>query len=365
MNKSKKIKGTNKESVQVKKNDRIVSPKVLTIASAVLVIILVGLLLFDQFYERTYLTINGEKYKMHDLAYYFYSVETQYDYLNQMFGGSYWDMVVDENSGTTVRNMAGQDAIDSAVRNEILYKEAISEGYTLTEDEIADAEKEVTSLMEEQMSEEVIDKNNFTKDYLLDMVGRTVLVSRFRQDKIDAMDIDDEAIKAGIKFEDYRQYDIEYLYVTTETTDDDGNTVAVSEEEKAAAKTKADALYEKAKTTEDWSTLVSDDDDSSVYRKDNFIESDTTYDDAMEAMIMSMQNNQISAVYEAEDGYYIIRMLNNNSSESYDNAVEDAITSAEDDAFNDYYATVVEKYDYSINESAIKALHMGSVTLAD
>lgn len=365
MNKSKKIKSISKETAQVKKNDRIVSSKVLTIVSAVFVIILVATLLFDQLYERTYLTINDEKYKMHDLSYYIYTVETQYDYLNQMFGGSYWDMVYDESTGVTVRDMAKEDVIDSSVRYEILYKEAISEGYALTEDEISEVETEVTSLIEEQMTEEVIDKNDFTKDYLTEMIGKTVLVSRYRQEKIDAMDIDDEAIKAGIKYDDYRQYDIEYLYVTTETTDDEGNTAAMSAEDKAAAKAKIDALYQKAGTTEDWSTLVSDDDTSSVYRTSDFIESDTTYADDMEAMIMDLENKEISEVYEAEDGYYVIRMLDNNSSESYDTAVEDAITSAEDDAFNEFYATVVEKYNYSVNDGAFKSLTMGSVTLAN
>lgn len=365
MNKSKKIKNTNKEIAQVKKNDRVVSSKILTIASAVFVVILVGTLLFDQFYERTYLTIDGEKYKLHDLAYYFYTVETQYDYLNQMFGGSYWDMVYDESTGTTVRDMAKDDAIDSAVRYEILYKEAVSEGYTLTDEEISSVESEVTSLLDEQLTEEIIDKNNFTKEYLTDAVGKTDLVSRYRQDKIDAMDIDDAAIKDGINFDDYRQYNIEYLYVTTDTTDADGNTVTMSDEEKATAKDKIDALYAKAKTTKDWSTLVSEDDTSSVYKTDNFIETDTTYADDMEALIMGMENDAISDVYEADDGYYVIRMLDNNSSESYDSAVEDAITTAEDDAFNDYYATVVEKHDYSINESALKSLTMGTVTLVE
>ena len=82
--------------------------KLWIIVSAVLLVALIGALLFDQLYEKTIITIDDKDYKMKDLSYYFYQVESQYDYYDQMFGGggTYWDMTYDENSGATVRDMA-------------------------------------------------------------------------------------------------------------------------------------------------------------------------------------------------------------------------------------------------------------------
>lgn len=361
---NRKIKNRSKEK-QEKEQKKVVNPKVLIISSIVAVVILVGGLLFDQFYESTVLTINKEKYHMDDLSYYFYTVESQYDYYNQMFGGSYWDMTYDEETGATVRDAAKQEAIDSAIYSEILYKEAVSEGYTLTEEEKTTIDTNVTSLLDGQLTEAVVEKNNFTKEYLTEFLGKATLSDRYRKDKIEALPIDDEAIKADYDPADYRQYDIEYLYVTTQTTDDDGNTIDLSAEEKTAAFDKLNALSESAKTTKDWSTLIPEDEEDLKYQKGNFIATDTKFDEKFEAMMMAMENDAISKVYEAEGGYYIVRMVNNNSSERYDSTVKQAITDAENQGFSEVYQKISEKYDYSINNGYLKSLTMGNITLAD
>jgi foldase protein PrsA len=361
---NRKIKNRSKVKHE-KEQKKVVNPKVLIISSIVAVVILVGGLLFDQFYESTVLTINKEKYHMDDLSYYFYTVESQYDYYDQMFGGAYWDMTYDEETGATMRDAAKQEAIDSAIYSEILYKEAVSEGYTLTEEEKTTIDTNVTTLLEEQLTDVIIEKNNFSKKYLTDFLTKAALAERYRNDKIDALPIDDEAIKADYDPADYRQYDIEYLYVSTQSTDDEGNTVDLSAEEKTAAFDKLNALYESAKTTEDWSTLIPEEEEDLQYQENNFIESDTKFDENFEAMMMAMENDAISEVYEAESGYYIVRMVNNNSTERYDSTVEQAITDAENEGFSEVYQDISAKYEYSINEGYLKSLSMGSITLAD
>jgi foldase protein PrsA len=361
---NRKIKSKVKEN-HAKRHQKVVNPKYLIISSIIMVIVLVGALLFDQLYEPTVLKIDGDKYHMNDLSYYFYTTESQYAYYNQLFGGSYWDMSYDESTGATMRDAAKQEAIDSAIYTEILYKEALSENYTLTAEEKDKVTTDVDALLNQTLSKAVIEKNDFTKNYLTDFLSKTTLVDRYRQDKIDALDIDDAAIKADYKPEDYRQYDIEYLYVSTKTTDDDGNTVDLSAEDKTAALDKLKGVYEAAKTTKDWSTLVPEGEESLKYKKDNFIESETTFDEKFETMMMSMQNDSISEVYEADGAYYIVRMLNNNSSERYDSTVEEAITDKENAGFSDLYKEISAKHEYSINEGYLKSITMGNITLAD
>lgn len=369
---SKKVNNSKHLKTKKEHKDRLIEQKPITkmskpwlIASAVLIVVLIAALLFDEFYESTLITIDGKKYQMSDMTYYFYTVETQFDYYDQMFGGggAYWDMSFDEASGTTMRDQAKQEAIDSVKYTEILYKEAIDEGYSLTEEEKETISGNVDTMLNEQLSPTVISRNNFSKAYLTEVLGKSTLVERYRQDKIDALDIDDEAIKAGIKFEDYRQYDIEYLYVSTKTTDEDGNYVDVSEEEKTAAYDKISGVFEAAKTTEDWSTLVPDDETQLTYQETNFVESGTTYSEEFEAMMMAMENGAVSEIYEDESGYYIVRMINNNSSESYDTAVEEAITSKENEEFNTIYEGILKQHKVKTNDKAIKKLKMGSLTI--
>ncbi len=367
MNNSKKLK-TKKE----KKKDRLIEPKSLRniskpwiISFGVLVIILIGAMLFDQLYEKTILTVDGKKYKVSDVAYYFYNVESQYDYYDQIFGGngSYWDMVFDEETGETVRDMAKQEAVDSSLYNEILYKEAVAAGYSLTDEEKSNISSQVDSLLKDSLSSAVKTRNKFTKDSLTAVMGKVVLVSRYRQDKIDSFNIDDDAIKAGVNFEDYRQYDIETLFISTNTTDEESKTVPVSAEEKAAAYDKLKSYYEKAKTTEDWSTLLPEDEEDVSYSDTNFLESGTNYSEDMEKMMMSMNNGDVSDIYEAEDGYYVVRMVDNNSSEAYDNEVKSKITAEENKQFEEFYNGIQEQHEYSTNEKALASMKMGNITI--
>ncbi len=366
MNKSKKIKKSSSEVViHDKKNDKVVNSRILTISSIVFVVILVGALLFDQLYESTLLTVDGKKHHLSDLSYYFYSVESQISYYDQLFGGNgaYWDMPLSNEDTTTIREQARQDAIDTALYNEVLYKEAVSEGYALTEEEKTTVDDQVKNMLESELSPETIKKGSFTKAYLTDIVSKTTLVERYRKDKIDALDIDDEGIKAGINYEQYRQYNLEYLFTSKKTTDAEGNSIDKTEEQKTASADKLKEYAATAKTTEDWSKFLPEDEKDITYQTLNITESNGTFSVDQKAQIMAMNNKDVTDVLETDTGYYVVRMINNNSSESYDSEVNQAITNAENEAFNKVYDEILTKHSYKVNERALNSLRMGSLIL--
>ncbi len=367
MNKSKKIKKVTAEvQLHDKTKDKIVSSKILTISSILFVVLLIGALLFDQLYEAPLLTVDGEKYTLKDLAFYFYTVEAQYDSYDQMFGGSgaYWDMTSNETTGATMREAARETAINTSLYNEVLYNQATSEGYTITADEQKQAQDSAAKLMDETLSKEVIAKNDFTKENLADKLSRATMVDRYRDDRVNALNIDKEAIKAGVSFEEFKQYDIEYLFASTKKTDSEGKTADMTDQEKADTLAKLNTYLEKAKTTEDWSKLLPEDEKTITYKKSNFIKSDTTSYDAIKSNIMTMSNNQVADVSEAEDGYYLVRMINNNSSERYDSEVESAIQTKENEEFQKIYEDILKEHKYKINYTALESLKMGTLTLA-
>ena len=76
-----------------------------------------------------------------------------------------------------------------------------------------------------------------------------------------------------------------------------------------------------------------------------------------------MNNGDISEIYEAEDGYYIVKMVDNNSSEAYDNEVKSQISTEENKQFEDFYNEIKEKHEYSTNDKALASMQMGNVTL--
>lgn len=365
MNNSKKLRPKKVKEVKMSEKPITSISKPWLITSIVLVVVLVGALLFDQLYEASLMTIDGKKYHMKDLSYYFYTVESGYNSYSQMFGTNYWDMTYDEEAGTTMRDAAKDDAVDTSLRSEILYNEAKAQGYSLTADEKKTISTSVKKLYDETLTDAVKKKNHFTKAYLNKIMSKTTLVSRFREDKIKEQKIDEAKIKEGVSYDEYKQYDIQYIYISTQTTDADEKTVDLSAEEKKAAYDKINAVYDKAKTTEDWSTLIPEEETDLKYKESNFTKSDTSYSDEFKAKMMTMANEDISEIYEDETGYYIVRMVNNNSSESYDNAVESAITTAENTAFDKVYEEIKAKHTFKLNDSAIKHLTMGTLTLAN
>lgn len=370
MNKSKKL------QVKKEKKDRLIEQKPISkislpwlIASAVVIIALVVALLFDQLYKPTLMRIDGKAYTISDLSYYFYNVESRYSYLNSMFGGSssYWDMTVDDKSGKTIRDAAKDEAVELALYYEVLYNQATSEGYTLTDEENETINQNVSDLLSSQITPAVIRKNNFTKAYLTKVIGKMTLAERYRQDKIDGLDIDEEEIKKNINYEDYRQYDIETISISKRTTDENGKIVDLSDEEKQEAYNKIKAVYEQAKTAKDWSTLISDDETDLTYKGDDyFIKTDSHFSDDTKNKLMAMNNGDISDIIEEENAYYIVRMVNNNSSESYDKEVENEISDAQDEAFNEMYKNeILPKHEYVVIDKALKKYKMGSLTLAN
>jgi foldase protein PrsA len=365
VNSSKKLKA--KKVKEVKFSDKPITSisKPWLISSLVLVVLLIGALLFDQLYSPTLMTIDGKKYNLRDVSYYVYSVESSYNSYGSYLGDDFWDMTADEDTGTTMREQSRQDAINEVLKYEMLNNEAKSQGYKLTDDEKKTINTNVESLLaSDQMTTAVIKKNNFTKSYLTKIISKMTLAERYRDDQIAKLDIDDAKIKDGVSFDDYRQYDMEYIFISTQTTDADGNDVDISDAEKATALDKINAVYDTAKTASDWSSMVSSEDPDLTYEESSFVVNDSTFSKDFEAMMEKMDNGDVSDVYTDTTGYYIVRMKDNKATEAYDDAVTSAISDAENSAFNDLFeSTIKPNHPYTLKNKALNKLKMGSVTL--
>lgn len=365
MNKSKKAIKSPQNS---NKKQFTISPIVWIVIGTVLGLALLVGLLVDQFYKSPLVTIDGKKYYLEDMTYQFYSSESTYDYINQLYGGSYWDMPYSDTSDMTVRDFAKVETINNFIYEETLYNEAISNGYTLTQDELDKINDDINStLNNSSFSDNFIKKNGFTQEYLKDIFTRNTLATRFKKDVIDAFDIDDESIKAGITYNDYRQYNIEYLSISTKKTNEvDSSQTPMEAKEKQLVLDIISDLRDKALNTEDWATLIPEDDDTVRYRTSNFTSKDTYFSEDLTNIMMGMGNGDITEVIEEEDGYYVVRMINNNSSEAYDKAVDDAIKKVEEESFTkEYTDNILPNHTYELNSKAISNLRMGRITLVD
>jgi foldase protein PrsA len=165
---------------------------------------------------------------------------------------------------------------------------------------------------------------------------------------------------------------MEYLFISTQTTDEEGNKVTVDDAAKKSAYDKINAKYQEALNAKDWSQLIPEEEKELTYKKDYFLAKDASTSSEyglsadLKTKIIAMENDQISDIFEDEKGYYVVRMINNNSSETYDSTIENAIKSAEEEAFQtEFMDNILPKYTYDIKERALRNLRMGSITLVD
>ena len=71
----------------------------------------------------------------------------------------------------------------------------------------------------------------------------------------------------------------------------------------------------------------------------------------------------MTKVVEDETGYYFIKMVNNNSTESYDKAVSDAISAEETTQYNAAYEKVEGDYSIDINFKNWDKVTLGEMTI--
>ena len=365
MNKSKKpIKGSKKAN----EKQFTISPIVWIVVGTILGLALIVGILFDQLYKSPLVTIDDKKYYLEDMTYQFYNTESYHNYISQFYGESYWDMPYTESANISVRDYYKLETINNFIYETILYSEAIDNEYTLSQDEINKIDENVNSLLNDmELSKKFIKKNGFTDEYLKDVFTKNTLAQRYKQDIIDSFDIDDEKIKAGISYEENRQYDIEYLFISTQKKNDEDSTkVPMDKLEKEAALSKISDLRLKALDTEDWSTIIPDDEEELQYRTSSFLSEDTYFSEKLMDIMLKMENDAITEVIDDEDGYYVIRMINNDSPETYNQKVEKAIAEKEEEAFFEKYTeSIYPKYTIELNNKAISNLRMGRITLVD
>lgn len=340
--------------------------KMLIIGGVLLCVLFVAAVCYEQFRPRVIATVGDQKIYLTDAMYDIYSTEAQYNSMSslyqQIYGSDYWSTEVDEE-GTTGAQQAKNDVLSAVEQRAVLCQEAANNNVVLTAEEKTAVAKQVTSAMENMTTKQKgmlgLSKGKITK-----VLEAQALADKYKKQLVDGYDIDDAAIKAKVSKKDNRQYDLQYYYVSTQTTDANNKTVAKSDAEKATLKQQMDELATKSATAKDFTKLLADGDKSGIeYQSKELVETDTDFlTKALLKQVKKMNNGEISTVLEGEDGYYLIKMENNNDSAAYDKACEDAVQKEEDSRFETDYQTLAATYGTEVNESQWNKIKLGNYT---
>lgn len=353
--------------------------KVLVILGILAVIVLCAGVCYMQLRPRAVLVVsttdeNGTQKKdtvyMKEAVYSIYQVENQYNQYSsiyqQLYGKTYWEMEDVDSKGRNGASAAKKQVMDSLKQREVLYMEAQKRGYSLTAEEEKTAENNVADTMknftDKQKKLEGLDEKTLKSEF-----KKNALAEKFRQILIKESGVDEEALKATVNKQDYRQYTLQYYKVSNQETSGE-ETKEVSAEQKQTNLTNMQALQEKAKTAEDFTKLLDDNDRTGIqYQTENLIKKDlkdsTFLNKKLRKQIMKMDNGQISDIIEGDDGYYLIKMVNNDDSEAYDNQCQSVVNEEETKQFNARYAEFAPNYVTEVQSYWKGRVKLGSYTI--
>jgi foldase protein PrsA len=319
----------------------------------------------DNDLDKVIVTVDDTEIKLSDAMYFIFDAEAMGEYYDQMYlaytGSGYWDATDDE--GVTNRQKAKDYVMDNVVMIDILSKKAEKEKLTLTDDDKSTNKENVKTILE-QVTDEQLKITGFTEKTLLATLNKMTLAGKYYNQMVEGFDIDEEALKADINKDDYRQYNTDYILFATSTTDESGNAVALSDKEKKAALKNAQEALTSLKAGKTFDELKETYADAATTDSLNFINTDEI-DSAYKTAALKLENEQLSEVVEGAEGYYVIQMTDNNSTESYDAAVEEAVNTATAEKFDEAYEVIKKDYKITVNEKVWDTIEMGETTIVE
>ena len=332
----------------------------------------------QQFQPKVVLKVNNTKLTMDDMMYPIYERESAYlpyDEMYQMYTGkSIWEnnyMGSDRNITSTVTNAIGlkQEVIDTETEYEILYQEAKKAGKKLSADDKKEVQDEVAKALKGLSFTQKL-RLNISKSKLTKRFELRKLADNYKKEQTKELDktVDEKAAIKDISKKDYREYKVQCYAFSNTSTDSDGNTKKLSDSEKSKLEKELQELYKKAADAKDFSKLLKDDSKSDIKFSDtSFTEKDgwsMVTDKKLLKQIKSMKKDEISDIIKDEKSGYVlfVKMVDNNSNDSYKKACDSAITSAKNDAYDTWYQGILENYKASTNSDVWDDVTIGYVT---
>jgi len=304
------------------------------------------------------------------------TVEGQYNSMSslyeQYYGSTFWEMENVDQKGRNGQQVAKKEVMDTLKQREVLCMEAEKNGVCLTAEDKKKADETVAEAVK-NMTDEQKKMDGLSEDSIRQSVYRQALADKYKEQLIASLGINEEAIKAGVSKADYRQYTLQYYSIDKTSTDDEGNTKALDAATLAKNKKAIEDVYAAASKAKDFTKdIIKDEDKDNVddstgvnYATEDLLETDTDFmDKKTRKQVKKMANDSI-AMYETDDAYYVIKMVNNNDTAAYDEQVETAISEEKESQFNNKYKTDIKpNYTLEVQSYWKSRVTLGGITLS-
>ena len=316
----------------------------------------------DAYAKQIAVTVGEMEVSMSEAMYLIYSMEVQGNnyalYYASTFGGDYWNMVYDAE-GHTTRDVYKDETMDMLIQYAVLYDCAIKSGMGLTAEEQQEAAAYVEGLKQMLTSEET-ERGGFTAESLLKTCSWIALGEKYYSKITDNLGITKESIRETINKDDYKEYKTEYLYLSTTYYDEEYNVCQEEDSVKAERMAQMQEFYEQAKDGVLFETLAAKNDDA-MYNVRTFLAEGQQAEAAYMEAAMQLAKGQLCGPVQTEYGIYLIRMLDDDCTDTYEAAVDEKYELERSEAFEAAYQVLLENYEVTVNHEVWDEVLMGAM----
>lgn len=315
----------------------------------------------EEYAKLTAVTVGDTEISMQKAMFLIYSMEVQGNnyatYYESQYGLDYWNMEYDEE-GRTTREVFKEETIKALVQYAVLYDCAIKSGMELTYDETKENATFVESL-KGMMSAEEAERGGFTTDNLRETCAWMMLGEKYYGKMTDTLGVTEESVRKTIDKANYKEYETEYLYLPTTYYDEDYNICQESPEVIESRKALIQDCYEQVQGGATFEEVAATD-ETIVYNIRTFLaEGDGAEAPYMEAAV-KLKVGEVCAPIETEYGVYIIRMLDDKCTKTYEATVAAEYEVRRNEAFQAAYEVLLEQYEVTVNEEVWEDILMGA-----
>jgi hypothetical protein len=296
--------------------------------------------------EQLVLTVDESKVYMDEMVYHVMLAEIQGQLYGSLSEGEASVFVQETERGNILKEALKEQAMENAIRYEIFYQEALHNNIKLTAEEETACREKTESFLK-SIQEEALTSAGIERDSLLKLQYKLALSTKYYNEFKNQKEakIQEEDIRTKLSKENYKQYDIQYLYGGT------------------GQKEQLETLREKAVITEDITKLSKGTELNTGTL--SFLAGRNTFGEEanLEEYITQMEVSEVSTLIETVKGFYLIKLTDNTSNSEYEKAVLVALKAEQQAEAENAYETLRSSYRININQELWKKVTLDSQVL--
>ncbi len=315
----------------------------------------------EEYATTTAVSVGDMQVSMQKAMFLIYSMEAQGNsyaaYYESQYGIDYWEMAYDE-AGRTTRDVFKDETMAALIQYAVLYDCAVKNGMTLDAAEIAETNTFVDDLTT-LLSAEETERGGFTVENLRATAEWMMLGEKYYNRMTENLGVTKESVRETINPANYKEYETEYLYLPTTYYDEEYTIQNESEDIIESRKAQMQDYYEQVVAGASFDSLAASD-DVLVHKTRTFLAEGDGAEELYKSTAMSLEVGEVCAPIQTEYGVYLIRMLDDECTKTYEATVDAEYELRRNEAFQAAYEVLLAEYEVKVNEDAWGEIMLGA-----